>query len=80
MNTNEIEIAIRETLERVRPYLQEDEGDVEFVRFEEQTSVAEVRFKGSCRDCPMAMMTLRAGVERYILKYVTQVVRVELVV
>lgn len=74
-----VEIKILEVLYYIRPYLLEDNGDVEFVRFEEDTHVAEIRFLGSCCTCPLSIMTLRAGIERFILKYVPEVRRVEAV-
>ena len=64
-------------LEECRPYLQEDGGDVEFVRFEEETNTAEIRFLGACKTCPMSVMTLRAGIERVLLKRVPEIRRIE---
>lgn len=61
----------------MRPYLQEDEGDIEFVRFENETSVLEVRFLGNCKTCPLSVMTLRAGIERYLLARIPEIRRVE---
>lgn len=57
---HEIEFRIRAVLKKVRPYLAEDGGDVEFVRFEEDTGVAEVRLLGMCAECSLSIMTLRA--------------------
>lgn len=66
-------------LSEVRPYLQEDKGDIEFIRYETDNKVAVLRFLGNCVTCPMAIMTLRAGIERYILHYAPEVRRVEAV-
>ena len=74
-----IEERIKSALEEIRPFLQEDKGDVEFVRFEDNTSVAEIRMTGNCKNCPMAIMTLRAGIERYLIKSVPEIKRVEAV-
>lgn len=68
---------IEEVLTKIRPYLQEDKGDVELIRFEEDTRVLELRLTGNCAECPMAIMTLRAGIERFILEAVPEVRRVE---
>ncbi len=68
---------VEKALESLRPYLMEDGGDVEFVRFEPETGVIEVRLLGMCSRCPMSMMTLRAGIERYILRAVPEAKRVE---
>ena len=70
---------IGEVIESLRPHLQKDGGDLEFVRYEEATNVLEVRYLGNCRDCPLAIMTLRAGIERVILKELPFVRRVEAV-
>ena len=64
-------------LDEIRPYLKQDNGDIEFVRYETDTKVAVVRFLGNCINCPLAIMTLRAGVERYILYYAPEIRRVE---
>ncbi|MBL7997276.1 MAG: NifU family protein [Candidatus Kapabacteria bacterium] len=72
-----IEEHITTALELCRPYLQEDGGDAEFVRFEEDTRTAVIRFLGACSTCPMSIMTLRAGIERILLHHVPQIRRVE---
>ena len=75
----EIEKKAEKLLEEIRPFLQQDEGDVELVRFEEETSVLEVKLLGNCRTCPMSLMTLRAGIERYLLKSMPEIRRIEAV-
>jgi Fe-S cluster biogenesis protein NfuA len=74
-----IQSRIESALKQARPYLQEDGGDVEFVRFEEGTGIAEVRLLGNCTNCAMSMMTLRGGIERLLLKTVSEIKRVEAV-
>lgn len=76
---DEIEKKVGAILKKIAPYLAEDKGGAEFVRYEEDTGVVELRLTGQCRDCPMSMMTLRAGIERFILKEVPEVIRVEAV-
>ena len=51
-------------LDTVRPYLQADGGDVEYVDYVDD--VVHVRLKGACGTCPSAMMTLQMGVEKAI--------------
>jgi Fe-S cluster biogenesis protein NfuA len=68
--------SIETTLNRIRPFLQEDGGDVELVRVTED-GIVEVRLVGSCVPCPMSMMTLRAGVERALMLEHADVRRVE---
>lgn len=74
-----IELKVNKVLEKIRPYLAEDGGNVEFVRFEEPTGVVELRLLGSCRNCPMSIMTLRAGIERFLLSSIPEIRRVEAV-
>ncbi len=74
--------AIREkvqaALDKVRPYLQGDGGDVELVDITAD-GVVRVRLTGACKGCPMSQQTLKGGVERMVLKEVPEVKRVEAV-
>jgi Fe-S cluster biogenesis protein NfuA len=69
---------IVQALEVCRPYLKKDGGDVELIRIGED-GVVELMFHGTCTICPLSRMTLRAGIERSILKYAPEVKRVEAV-
>ena len=62
-------------LERVRPYLQSDGGDIELLEVTDDLSV-KVRLKGACHGCPYSMQTLKAGVEQAIMKEVPEIKRV----
>lgn len=73
-----IDQRILAALAKVRPYLNEDGGDVEFIRMRED-GILEVSWTGTCKHCPMSLMTLRAGVERTIMNEVPEVRRVEAV-
>ncbi|MCX8050291.1 MAG: NifU family protein [Chlorobi bacterium] len=72
-----VERAVIAALEECRPFLQQDGGDVEFVRYEVETATAEVRFVGACAQCPLVLMTLRAGIERLVQLRVPAVRRLE---
>lgn len=61
-----LEQKVKEALEHIRPSLQNDGGDIEFVRLE--GNKVYVKLKGACAGCMMAQMTLKNGVER-MLKY-----------
>ncbi len=50
------------SLEEIRPYLQKDGGDVEFVDYD--NGVLKVRLTGACRGCPYSQMTLSSGIKR----------------
>ena len=65
-------------LEAVRPYLVADGGDVELVSISEE-GIVEVRLTGACVGCPMSQMTLRAGIERSLMRDVPEIKRVEAV-
>ncbi len=63
-------------IEAVRPYLQADDGDVEFIDLS-QDGIVRVKFSGACSICPLSQMTLRAGIERSLLRQVPGIRRVE---
>ncbi|SOB59582.1 conserved protein of unknown function [Pseudodesulfovibrio profundus] len=69
---------VEKVLEKVRPMLQSDGGDVELVNVTD-TGVVQVRLTGACKGCPMSQMTLKNGIERIVLKEVPSVKRVEAV-
>ena len=73
-----IEDRIHTALEGIRPFLQRDGGDVQFVRMRDD-GVLELSWMGTCKICPMSQMTLRAGVERKLMNEVPEVRRVETV-
>jgi Fe-S cluster biogenesis protein NfuA len=55
---------ILEVLDSIRPAIQADGGDVEFLSYREDEGVVEVRLLGACESCPISMMTLKEGIER----------------
>ncbi len=78
MAENVMEQKILKALDSIRPYLQADGGDVELVRVTNE-GIVEVRLTGACGSCPMSQMTLRAGVERALIREVPGIRRVEAV-
>ena len=75
-----VEERIQAALVHVRPYLERDEGNVEFVCFEPELGVVQLRFTAACTHCAMLPMTMRAGIERTLRLAVPEVRRVEAVV
>lgn len=73
-----VEERIERALATVRPYLNADGGDVKLVRYRPE-GIVELRWEGTCLICPMSVLTLRAGVERTLMKEVPEVKRVEAV-
>ena len=67
-----LEEQVKIALENVRPSLQADGGDVEFVSITEDRVVS-VKLTGACGCCPMAQMTLKNGIENYLRKEVPEV-------
>lgn len=67
---------VQETLEKIRPQLQADGGDVELVGITED-SVVQVRLQGACAGCPMSQMTLKNGIEKVLKREVPEVKSVE---
>lgn len=63
---------INETLEKIRPYLIADGGDVSFVDLTPDFEV-KVRLTGACGHCPFSIMTLKAGIEQILLQEIPQI-------
>jgi len=75
---DEFAARVEQSLETVRPYLRLDGGDVKFLRRRENGTV-ELQWVGTCLTCPMSAMTLRAGVERALMRDLPEIQRVEAV-
>ncbi|MEN6445678.1 MAG: NifU family protein [Candidatus Cloacimonas sp.] len=67
--------SVENILAQIRPSIQADGGDVELINIRED-NVIEVRLKGSCNGCPMATLTLKAGIERIIKEEIPEVAEV----
>ena len=66
---------VKTALEKIRPALQRDGGDIELVDVVD--GVVKVRLTGACGGCPMSQMTLKMGVERSLKEQVPEVKSVE---
>jgi Fe-S cluster biogenesis protein NfuA len=71
-----IEDRINSVLEKIRPYLQVDGGDVRLVKVTED-GIVELKLLGACNTCPLKPMTLRAGIERSLMHDIPEIVRIE---
>jgi Thioredoxin-like proteins and domains len=67
---------VQEALNKIRPQLQADGGDVELVDFNE-AGVVKVRLTGACGGCPMSQMTLKMGIEKFLKQQIPDVTSVE---
>ena len=66
-------------LESIRPAIQADGGDVEFVRFDKESGVVQLRLLGACESCPISMRTLKEGIEKRMRQRVAAVTEVQAV-
>jgi len=71
-----VEEKVKNALEKIRPALQADGGDVELVEVQED-GVVKVRLTGACKGCPMASITLANGIERVLKEEIPEVKKVE---
>lgn len=69
---------VEAALEKIRPSLQADGGDVELVEIT-ANGIVKVRLQGACQGCPMSQMTLKGGIERVLKREVPGVKAVEAV-
>ncbi|MBM4171851.1 MAG: NifU family protein [Ignavibacteria bacterium] len=69
---------VEQTLETIRPYLKADGGNVELIKVSDE-GIVEVKLTGACVNCPMSQMTLRAGIERALIREIPGIRRVEAV-
>jgi Fe-S cluster biogenesis protein NfuA len=64
---------IEAVLDTIRPAIRTDGGDVEFIDYDEDEGIVQLRLLGACGSCPVSMMTLKQGIERRIMTAVPQV-------
>ena len=64
---------IEDVLETIRPALRSDGGDVEFIDYDTDEGIVQLRLVGACGSCPVSMLTLRQGIERRIMMAVPEV-------
>lgn len=75
MNNNEIIKLVKKTLNKIRPYLQGDGGDVDFVKFED--GIVYVKLLGACIGCASSDETIKGGIEVLLVEEVPGVIGVE---
>ena len=74
---DDLKKSVEQVLTRIRPMLQRDGGDIELI--EVTDGIVKVRLTGACKGCPMSQMTLKQGVERFLLQEVPGLKQVEAV-
>jgi Fe-S cluster biogenesis protein NfuA len=70
----EMKEKVQAVLDKIRPNLQADGGDVELV--EVKAGIVKLRLKGACGGCPMASMTLKNGIERTLKEEIPEIKQV----
>jgi Fe-S cluster biogenesis protein NfuA len=68
-----VQSRIEESLDTIRPALQMDGGDVEFVGFDPVTGLVQLRLVGVCGACPISPTTVKHGIERRLREMVPEV-------
>lgn len=70
-NNNDINKKINELIDKLRPFLLNDGGNLEFVKYED--NIVYVRMMGACKDCAMMDITLKEGIEEIIVSEIPEV-------
>ena len=69
---------IKDAIDNIRPFLQRDGGDIEFVEYTND-NIVRVRLQGACHGCPGAQMTLKNVIQRILKEQYPEVAGVEAV-
>ncbi len=72
----ELKERVKSEIDKLRPYLQADGGDLEFVELTDE-NIVKVKLLGACGSCPYSLMTLKQGVEQALKKAIPEVEAVE---
>jgi len=72
-----LEEKIKKVLNKIRPSLKTDGGDVKFISFNEKTGIVNVKLQGVCNHCPMSYITLKIGIENELKSKIKEVKKVE---
>lgn len=76
--SDKINDKIKESIDEIRPFLQRDGGDVEFVDYTDD-KVVQVKLLGHCAGCPHSQMTIKGGIERILREKFPEIDSVEAV-
>ncbi len=76
MQNEELVTKVKNVIEQIRPYLQADGGDVEYVNLTDDNTV-NVRLMGMCGNCPHSQMTLKNGIEAAVIRAIPEIKAVE---
>lgn len=75
-NREELIKKVNNVIDQIRPYLEADGGNIQFVELTSD-NVVNVELQGSCKSCPYSMMTLKSGVEEAVKRAIPEIKSVE---
>ncbi len=78
MNSENIVIKINSVIDKLRPFLIQDGGNLEFIKYED--NIVYVRLTGACSECSMMDITLKDGIEQLIMNEIPEVKEVKNVI
>ncbi len=76
--TKDIYDKVESSLDTIRPYLNQDGGDIKVVEITDDF-IVKVKLVGNCESCPMSFMTMKAGVEQSIRNAIPEIRSIETV-
>lgn len=74
MNKTDTELKIISIIDRIKPFIISDGGNIEFVKYED--NIVYISLSGACRDCAMIDFTLKDGIEELIINEIPEVIEV----
>ncbi len=72
---NDIEKRIIETIEKIRPFLINDGGDIQFIKYE--NNIVYISLTGACKDCSLIDVTLKDGIEEMLISEIPEIKEVK---
>ncbi|MCD4746224.1 MAG: NifU family protein [Bacteroidales bacterium] len=75
-NNDELVNKVKNVIDQIRPYLQQDGGDIKFIEITKD-NIVNVELQGACGSCPYSTITLKSGVEEAVRKAIPEIKSVE---
>ena len=73
MKKEEIELKIIQLIDKIRPFLINDGGNINFIKYDHKEKTVYVSLSGACKDCAMIDITLKDGIEEMIINEIPEV-------
>ncbi len=70
---NDIELKIIHVLDKIRPFLINDGGNIDFVKYDKKEKIVYVSLTGACKDCAMIDITLKDGIEELLINEIPEI-------